>query len=238
MRAFWLVVFVLSLPLVIQRSQGAVIVTRLAEIYDANAQNNDDPSEYLKLILDFNQDGKSEFVITTSLSAVGVLHDIGNRVFILISAPPNLGGSAASIIGGAEIAGNSGNESFRWYQGGVIVRESFGVNLAPSVRFSTIGLTFSTGSAGHTRGKDGYLGFEFTLEDGLHYAWLHLDASANARYADGSFFGVGGYIDGWAWETTPGKGIIAGAVPEPSVWMLMISAMGGMVLMRKRDLGQ
>ncbi len=234
MKTFTLIVLFLALPLAVGRLQGAVILTKLTEIYDANARNNEEPDGFLKLTLDFNQDGIPEFVIATNLYSVGILHDIGNRIFIRSDPPPNIGGSAASIIGGAEIAGTSENTSYRWYGGGFFYPGSFGENLSETVRYTTIGLAFDTGSLGHTRGKDGYLGFEFTLEDGLHYAWVHFDASANARLADGTIFGIGGYIDGWAWETTPGKGILAGAVPEPSVLLLACATLGSWMFFRRR----
>jgi|GEM_PF-1040301 len=222
--------------LVAARLPAAVIYTKLPEIYDANARNVDDPRGFITLPLDFNGDGKSEFVITTELGGVSIYHPLLNRVFIRSDPPPNLGGSAASIIGGAEIAGNSENASFRWYQGQPVLELLF-LEENPDLpgRLTSIGLAFTEGTIGHTRGKDGYLGFEFTLDDGLHYAWLHFDASGNATRADGSYIGVGGYIDGWTWETTPGRGIVAGAIPEPSVWVLVSLCSSFTVLRRKRD---
>ena len=214
---------------------GAVIYTRLGETYDAFAREVDDVRGFSTLPLDFNDDGIAEFVVTVFGSQeTAILHNFTSRVFILSGQPPNIGGSAASITGGVLIAGDGGNANFRWYQGQPVA--NFFTDEYPDLpkRLTTIGIQFSTGSTGHTRGKDGYIGFEFTLEDGVHYGWMHLDASTAGKDSNGIVRGVGGYIDGWAWETTPGMGIVAGSIPEPSAGILVVFALGGSLLIRKR----
>lgn len=210
---------------------AAVVYTQLAEPFNANARDPEDDRGYSTLSIDFNGDGTEEFVIGFSQSFVGVFHATGSRVFIRSDLPPNMAGSVASILGGVEINGSIGNSSFSWFNGRPVT-DAFPDQLGK--RITELGLSFEEGSEGHTRGKDGYLGFEFPLEDGVHYAWVHFDASANVRNSDGSIRGIGGYIDGWAWETTPGLGIVTGAIPEPSISLFAALSLSGLMLRRRR----
>ena len=52
-------------------------------------------------------------------------------------------------------------------------------------------------------GDDGYLGFEFAAEDGVHYGWIHIQ----------EFAGAGGWFFEYAYESRPGVPIVAGAKP-------------------------
>ena len=54
----------------------------------------------------------------------------------------------------------------------------------------------------------GFVGLEFESSEGTHYGWLDIEGVPNG----GSYL----IVHGWAYETTPGIGIVAGAVPEPS----------------------
>jgi hypothetical protein len=64
-----------------------------------------------------------------------------------------------------------------------------------------------------------YVGVEFNIEETLHYGWIQVTAGD---------FGNGGIIHDWAYNSAPGQPILAGQVPEPSTWALLIC--GGMVL--------
>lgn len=83
------------------------------------------------------------------------------------------------------------------------------------------------GCTGSWLGLTAYAGVEFRIGDSLHHGWIqiqHFEASNAGR------------ILGWAYETRPGVPILAGTIPEPSTWALLI---GGGVLMvwfrRKRN---
>ena len=67
------------------------------------------------------------------------------------------------------------------------------------------------------------MGVEFYIGDNIHYGWINLVVAEFIPYAE---------IYGWAYESEPGKPIIAGAVPEPST--LALFALGGGLLAAKR----
>lgn len=187
------------------------------------------------LPIDFNKDGNADFLFNAGDMELIIYHQPGTRVFILSSPPPNIGGSAASILGGTSIDGSLGDASFRWFEGTPplpwLTPEDIG-DTPP--RTTYLGVANTSGSSGHTRGKDGYIGLEFLIDGQAHYAWVHLDSTDVARSTNGEIIGVGGYITGWAWETEPGKAIIAGAIPEPSVITLAAISLAACFARRKR----
>lgn len=228
MNHFLRLVVILSIA---QKLSAAIVYIQLPEPFDANARHSEGELGYSSLPIDLDGDGEAEFIVVVIPEYVGILHVTDSRVFIATSPPPNIGGSVASILGGVEINGNIGDMNFRWYNG---QPGSNGFPVVLQTRVTDLGVVLDSGSAGHTRGRDGYVGFEFKLADGVHYGWMHLDASAVPKDSQGSFIGTGGFIDGWAWETTPGLGIVAGAVPEPSISLLTTFVIGGLLLRRQR----
>ncbi len=75
-----------------------------------------------------------------------------------------------------------------------------------------------------------YIGLLVELGDGMqHYAWLGFRVRAN----DDQWQPLPqGRIEDWAWESVPGRGIVAGAIPEPSTALLM--GLGGLALYAAR----
>ena len=72
-----------------------------------------------------------------------------------------------------------------------------------------------------------YLGLRFERGGDIHYAWM---AVSGFRGGDP---GREVFIHAWAWESEPGKGILAGAIPEPNAgWLAM--AGGWLGLWRRR----
>lgn len=63
-----------------------------------------------------------------------------------------------------------------------------------------------------------YVGVEFEINGGRHNGWIRMHNFAGSD--------AGNVLD-WAYETRPGVPILAGAVPEPSTWALMIG--GGLL---------
>ncbi len=61
-----------------------------------------------------------------------------------------------------------------------------------------------------------YIGVSFVISNQTHYGWIQIEN--NTPFS-------GGAIEGFAYETTPGASIIAGAVPEPSsVFLVFLGA--------------
>lgn len=61
-------------------------------------------------------------------------------------------------------------------------------------------------------------------DDTVHYGWFRVQLPAS---------GMGTLVD-YAYETTPGTALIAGAVPEPASVALMASGLAGLLLWRRR----
>jgi len=78
---------------------------------------------------------------------------------------------------------------------------------------------------GEFTGKTAYLGFEFQADSGTHYGYALLkDYNAN-----------GMIVEGVAWETTPNKAILTGAIPEPTTSLLLGVVVVLSVGRRKRE---
>jgi hypothetical protein len=70
------------------------------------------------------------------------------------------------------------------------------------------------------------LGFRIAEDDGLHYGYITVDTP---------FLGLhGGFIQGYGYESNPTTGIIVGAVPEPSNWLLVMTGGAACILKRRR----
>jgi hypothetical protein len=69
-------------------------------------------------------------------------------------------------------------------------------------------------------GLTGFLGLEFDISGNTHYAWLRLTLHPDAGAV---------ILRDYAYETTPGMGIVAGAIPEPSTILLL--SLGGLGLL-------
>ena len=71
-----------------------------------------------------------------------------------------------------------------------------------------------------------YVGVRFENESGTHYGWIRFENPTGSP--------IEGSITGYAYETIPDQGIIAGAIPEPgTVGLLSVGALG-IFLIRKR----
>ena len=103
-------------------------------------------------------------------------------------------------------------------------RLTFGSSIGPGSPFASgTSLNIQTdykffGSSGNWAGRAGYLGFQFQIGDPTtHYGWAELDLTNGPADA---------VLLGWAYESTPDTGIIAGAVPEPASLGLLAAGRG------------
>ena len=88
---------------------------------------------------------------------------------------------------------------------------------------ASLHVRYNVGSSGSFLGIRGYLGIEFLIDGQVHYGWMDLD---NYSYFQTE-------IHGWAYETEPGKAILAGAIPEPSTLLLACVTVGSCLFLRR-----
>jgi len=73
--------------------------------------------------------------------------------------------------------------------------------------------------------NDAYIGLEFPIGGVSHFAWMRVSIDNAA----GSFV-----LHDWAYETEPGAGIAAGAIPAPGALGLLAAGAAGLTTLRKR----
>jgi hypothetical protein len=158
-------------------------------------------------LLDLDGDGTADFVIDSTMGITTVLQaNEENRML----AFPNWDGGALldPLLEGLPIGARPA------------LPDQFWAGRASISACSTIGCL------GPWLGVRAYAGVEFRIDGAIHYGWIHLE--------NWDWVNVGNVL-GWAYETRPGVPILAGAVPEPSTWALMIG--GGVLMMWFRRKG-
>ncbi len=165
--------------------------------------------------LDMNNDGTPEFKFTAVMDAP--LYSVYIECFEsgAVLFPEQQGVISVfaipkdSLIGSDELGGSA-----RW-------DTTLGI-------LSHADLIFPTGSmrGGPFWETNAYLGVSLQINGNTHYGWIQIDNPSDSP---------GGTITGFAYETTSGAGIVAGAVPEPSsILLFTIGAIGAWTLRRKR----
>ena len=81
----------------------------------------------------------------------------------------------------------------------------------------------SIGCDGYFIGLDSaYAGLQFGLADGTHYGWVQISLPSRTSGGWYPFPPNGGWVYGYAWETRPDTPIVAGEVPEPKTWAILL----------------
>lgn len=142
--------------------------------------------------VDISGNGIIDFIFSASVMSVGVRSEESNRYVIVPSPPPNIGGSIAPLDYGYSI-GTELLDNLEWDGAGSV--------------YTAMAIWLSSGSYGEFRGQHAFMGIEFYMDDMIHYGWVNLWVAEGGPY---------GEIYGWAYESTPGMSIIAGAIPEPT----------------------
>jgi hypothetical protein len=202
LRRVLLVVWVLVLPVVAK----AEIVHRVPENPGAGQ-------------FDLNADGATDFVF---LHSIACLLSEPPHCFhhLVVRGPFSPGHSNGILVDGASVgfvpqgtAIGDVVEGFDW-------GHSFLATSIDGVQFDyDIGnLPRSPASA--------ILGARFEAEDGFHYGWVRLGLEAWDPIDEAppifDIFNNPGDIVDWGYESTPNTPIVAGAVPEPAAWLLVI----------------
>jgi hypothetical protein len=83
----------------------------------------------------------------------------------------------------------------------------------------------------------GLVAVSFTAQAGFtHYGWLRFrQPTAPPVIEDGVFGEFGPQIAAFAWNTAPNQAITAGAVPEPSTWMLFGLGMVSLCVVKNKS---
>lgn len=169
---------------------------------------------------DIDGNGSTDFTFGYSFSYVGLRTERTNRLVIVPSPPPNIGGYVADIQPPFWITANLGSPDFAW-----ISSDPSGNYVSPGeIAFASIVQVLSTGTFSHFSGR-GAIGIEFESELGTHYGYF--DIEAYPGYS-------GAWIYGWAYETQPRVPIMAGQVPEPSVCVLLSIGLASLIARRHR----
>jgi len=134
----------------------------------------------------------------------------GNRQIAYLATPPDMGSSLTPLFAG-EVIGSSLDPTLgEW------------VDLSsPNLGWqSMISGCLNIGCFGPFAYRTAFMGVDFVGGDSQrHFGWLRIDDTI-----------PGGHVSlaDWAWATTPGQSIGAGAVPEPSTLALLVG--GGMLI--------
>ncbi len=162
--------------------------------------------------LDLDLDGSIDFSLVASPNHFAGIHpEIQNTYLIHPSPPPNIGGRVTALNIGYIIDSNSGSGT---------PEEWFG-----SSNYSTLIRILSTDTAGEFLDHRGFVGLEFESPNGTHYGWLDIEGLSGSSQLR---------VRGWAYETEPNTGIVAGAIPEPSSLALLLAGAFGIWTLRKK----
>ncbi len=183
------------------------------------------------IYVDFDHDGVAELLLYNGGGSFNTYFFTGNRIAVLSSPPPNIGGPNAHLVFGTVIGPNLSDPARNWFIGSFIrdpdpQSRPYGDRESPSI------IEVTTGLGGDIYNKNGAMGFEFKIGTGTHYGYIHY----NFTKTNGTEYSGGrGTILGWAYEDVPGRSITAAPIPEPSSWMLLVaSGVVSCALRRKR----
>lgn len=183
------------------------------------------------LYIDLNHDGINDFVLRTLLYKGSSGMEVGLNA--------NGYRNAENVIAGRRVS-SGGNYFFSAASalpaGAVIgARINFSVPtpIMASELFNGVGSQYSYRGAWAGKGEgvtNRYLGLKFVVAGEVHYGWARVSVTlGHHRQADD----VSGTLTGYAYETIPGKPIVAGKTTGPDVVTVRAETLGGLALGRK-----
>ena len=200
------------LPCLSLQAQGAIILDDTPRTLRALTPEN-------SVLFDFDGNGRSDWLIQSIFRRDGGIFQIQiltvtQTKFLYDYQPISMNHLDFQPLPLATIIGpESQTERIRYGTPGEDASGSFVLGLPA---------TFISPGDGNFVGETAYLGFRFQGEAGIHYGY--------ALFTDTTDRGT--TILATAWESEPGKAIVAGAIPEPS--SSMITILGSLFLLRRK----
>lgn len=155
--------------------------------------------------IDLNDDGVIDFIIPGGNAQINVLPQGFNRVLSI----DEFGTLYAADLSEGSFIGADPGDGRVWGAGSPVM----------AACFSGGGVV----CFGNFLGGIDYLGAEFEIAGNTHYGWLEIRSRDGIPFID---------VLSWAYETEPGMGILAGAIPEPTATSLLLAA--GLLAVRRR----
>lgn len=203
--------------------EASVVVT-----YRGDAPNPMTLDEYQDYSpFDINGDGVPDFIFSRGPFFASFLSEGQNR-FVGIMPPP--------VEAGGHI----------WYPSNQVVPLPEGTYIGSNATFplngdwhhhtesfggeDATGFLLGYADSGLMQLSDAYIGVEFSIDDNIHFGWIHYVGFSVAEFVFNSpegpitFVGIdspGGFVDSWAYNSIPGEPIRAGEVPEPATVALL-----------------
>ena len=172
---------------------------------------------------DVDGNGTVDFTLAADFIGTAIRTERSNRIAVLVSPPPDLGGPVAAFdrgnLIGSDIVFPLSFYSSAFNSDGFVEQDEY--------LWTGIVLCVSSGcSYSPFAGHRAYAGFEFERNGQKHYGYFDWSMAEQS---------TGFTLHGWAWETEPGRPIIAGAVPEPGSICLGLLSGACLLLHRRRQ---
>ncbi|MFT6240906.1 MAG: hypothetical protein ACJAQT_002999 [Akkermansiaceae bacterium] len=217
---------ILSMALASSCLEGAVVIFTPPEpilFY----REEDAPTGEVITPLDIDQNGSTDFQLGGVISFGSLIRpERSNKLLVAPATPPNLGGSLFPLQDNTMIGLTESPIGLIFIStdltDGFVAPEDEGFFL------TLVGCFAPTGCSGPfytALGDDplrAFIGFEFEIEGEVHYGYLDIGSS-------------GAILNGWAYESEPGKAITTSFVPEPSFAMMAFLGMTSLLLRRRRS---
>ena len=167
--------------------------------------------------IDINDDGLADVSLSNDGVEFGILPLQGTQVLATPPTPPNLVAAVVANEIGSIITSNSEATENEWLSR----LELNGLEVPFGLR-----TCFSGNCTGQYDAGTHYIGIRIRDAEEYNHAWIEVSVP---------FDGVqGGTITGFAYETIPGRSIVAGAIPEPNSAILSILALAYIAIHRRR----
>lgn len=190
-------------------------------------REEDAPTGEVITPVDIDQDGSTDFQLGGVINFGDLIRpERSNKLLVKPATPPDLGGSLFPLQDNTMIGLTESPMGLAFIStdltDGFIAPEDEGFFLSLVSCFAPVGCggPFYVPVRGELQRL--FLGFEFQIENEEHYGYFDISA----------FPGGGVALNGWAYESEPGKAITTALVPEPS--SMMFSLLGLVPLLRRK----